>query len=61
MNNEIERAEYLMKLQRPHKDSQNDKDERDGVIVTDSDLVERIFELRFTIAESEDAEELGDI
>jgi hypothetical protein len=29
--------------------------------MTDSDLVERIFELRFTIAESEDGEELGEI
>jgi hypothetical protein len=29
--------------------------------MTDSELIERIFELRFTISESEDGEELSEI
>jgi hypothetical protein len=46
-----------MKLKKPGSTD----DSEEGVIMTDSDLVERIFELRFTIAESEDAEELKEI
>lgn len=61
LNNEIERAEYLIKLQKYQiTDIEQNMESvaHEEVILLDPELVERIFELRFTIAESESLEEL---
>ncbi len=56
LSNSIERAEYLIRLSKGQTDNEKLKDEKakhdEEIIADDPDLVERIFELRMTIAES---------
>lgn len=65
LSNNIERAEYLIRLSKGHKDNDKNQDEKEKhdeeVIADDPDLVERIFELRMTIAESSSLDELAEI
>jgi hypothetical protein len=65
LSNDIERAEYLIKLSNSENSAANvnfkDGMVEESIILNDTDLVERIFELRMTISESEDLEELREI
>ena len=64
LTNDIDRAEYLIRLNRglSHQGTQDEKERHEEEVVADDpELVERIFELRMTIAESDDREELQEI
>lgn len=64
LTNDIDRAEYLIRLNKglSHQGSQDEKERHEEEIIADDpELVERIFELRMTIAESDDLEELQEI
>ena len=62
LNNEIERAEYLIRLSKGVMQAQDEKEKHEEeVIADDPELVERIFELRMTIDESDDLGELDEI
>lgn len=67
LSNNIERAEYLIRMNKGElnmsEGTQQDEKVKheEEIIADDPELVERIFELRFTIAESDDLSELDEI
>ncbi len=68
LSNHIERAEYLIKISAGGKGGKNNGEKQDEkakheeeVIADDPELVERIFELRMTIAETDEMEEVEEI
>jgi DnaJ-domain-containing protein 1 len=66
LSNHIERAEYLIKISagggKNNGEKQDEKAKHEEeVIADDPELVERIFELRMTIAETDEMEEVVEI
>ena len=62
LSNHIERAEYLIKLSGNAKNGDDEiAKHEEEVIADDPDLVERIFELRMTIAETDGMEDVIEI
>lgn len=63
LSNDLERAEYLIKLRtkKCHEAGCQCTPQDCEIIHDDTELMERVFELRFTIAESEDRAELKEI